>query len=105
MAGNYRAIVHYRFKPGMEEKGVEFLKNEMLKLAEKDGCKDIELLADERHPGHWVGTGIWNSVDEARKFQSHWDAKEKELQKFCIEAPKREIFKIERQLGKAKKAA
>jgi hypothetical protein len=103
--GNYRAIVHYRFKPGMEQKAIEFIKNELFKQAEKDGCKDIEILADERHEGHWVGTGVWNSIDEARNFQSHWNVKEKELQKYCTEAPKREIYRIERISGKVRKAA
>jgi hypothetical protein len=43
----YRAVVHYRFKEGMEEKGIHFLENELIKKAEKFGCHGIEIVHSE----------------------------------------------------------
>jgi len=34
----YRAVVHYRFKKGMESKGIQFLENELIKKADTFGC-------------------------------------------------------------------
>lgn len=91
---NYRAIVHYHFKKGMEEKGIKFLERELLSKAQEFGCHGLELWQDERDPTFLVGIGAWNSIDDARRFQSHWDEKEKELIEFCESAPKREFLKI-----------
>jgi len=90
----YRAIVHYHFKKGMEQQGIRFFENELLKKAQEYGCHSIELWQDERDPQHLIGTGMWNSLEEARRFQSHWNEKERELINFCTNTPKREFLKI-----------
>lgn len=91
---DYRAIVHYHLKKGMEGKALKFLENELLKKAKELGCHDIELLQDDKDPLHFIGTGLWNSLNEAKKFQSIWDQKEKEFNEFCTSKPQREFFKI-----------
>ena len=48
MAANYRAIVHYHFKEGMEEKGIQFLENELVKKGRELGCHYIELWQNEK---------------------------------------------------------
>ncbi len=102
----YRAFVHYHFKKGMEEEGLKFLNNELLKHAKDYGCHGIELLYNEREPSEVLGIGLWNSLEEAKSFQSLWDKKEKELVRYCTNVPKREFFKIEASyLEKSKKAA
>ncbi|MGC1878888.1 MAG: hypothetical protein WA347_04750 [Rhabdochlamydiaceae bacterium] len=104
--GNYRALVHYTFKKGMETQGLNFLENELVKKAQNYGCHFIELWHNEKETSHVVGVAIWNSLEEARNFQSHWQEKEKELTKFCTEPPKREFFHLKSTYAeKAKKAA
>lgn len=90
----YRAIVHYYFKKGMEKEGMKYLENELLKAAKAAGAHDIEVWYNEKEPTHVVGMGLWNNLDEARKFQSLWGAKEKELMKYCEKAPHHEIYKV-----------
>lgn len=90
----YQVIVHYHFKKGMEEKGIRYLETELLKNARDFGCHTIEFCQNERDPGEVLGMATWNSLQEARKFQSQWGEKEKELIGFCTNAPKREVFKI-----------
>ncbi len=46
----YRAIVHYHFKKGMEEQGIRFLENELLRKAHQLGVHDIEILFNELEP-------------------------------------------------------
>ncbi len=102
----YRAYVHYHFKKGMEESGIKFLETELIKHAAEMGCHNIELWLDEKDHTRLVGTGDWNSLDEARKFQSTWDKKEKELSKFLTNKPEREFYKLRNSYSeKAKKAA
>lgn len=91
---HYQVIVHYHFKEGKAEEGIKFLETELLKKAQEYGCHDIELCQNERDPTELRGLTTWNSVDEARQFQSHWEAKEKELLRYCTNVPKREVFKI-----------
>lgn len=103
---NYRALVHYHFKKGMEEKGIKFLENELLKKAQEYGCHNIELLQNGHDSSYLIGVGLWHSLEEARKFQAVWDSKEKELIQFCTNRPKREFFKVRSVFTeKSKKAA
>lgn len=90
----YRAIVHYRFKEGMEEKGLRFLENELVKKAESFGCHGIEILHSEDDPTFVVGIATWNDIQDARRFQAKWATKEHEMLSFCTSSPKREFFKI-----------
>ena len=102
----YRAIVHYHFKKGLEEKGIRFLETQLLKRAQEFGCHDIELWASERDPSLIVGMGCWNSLEEARSFQSVWEINEKELLSMCTSAPKREFYRIQKSYSeKTKKVA
>lgn len=103
---NYRAIVHYHFKKGMEEKGLKFLETELIKKAQEYGCHGIELWQSEKDHTKLVGIGHWNNIEEARKFQAHWDSKERELMQYCINRPEREFYKIKSTYAeKARKAA
>lgn len=90
----YKALVNYHFKKGMEEQGIKFLERELIKKAQEYGCHGIELLQSEKNPSLLIGVGYWNSIDEARQFQTIWNAKESELLKFCINKPTREFFKL-----------
>ncbi|NNM43404.1 MAG: hypothetical protein HKM07_03595 [Chlamydiae bacterium] len=102
----YRAFVHYHFKKGMEEKGMKFLENELFKKAQTYGCHGLELLQNEVDSCQVLGIGFWNSLEEAKKFQSVWDSKEKELMEFCERKPNREFCKVRTTYAeKAKKAA
>lgn len=91
---NFRAIVHYNLKKGMEEKGLKFLENELIKHANEFGCHSIEILQSQRDPMNIVGIATWNSLEDAREFQGMWAEKEQELIYFCTSSPKREFFKI-----------
>ncbi len=103
---NYRAVVHYTFKKGMEEEGLKFLENELVKKGAQYGCHGIELLQNGKDSTTVIGIGYWNDIEEARKFQSAWDKKEKELAKYCTSAPKREFYKIRcNYMEKARKIA
>ena len=104
--GDYRSIVHYKFKKGMETKGLELLKRELIDKAKAYGCHSIELLQNDKNPSTIVGIAIWNSLDDARRFQTLWQEKEKELSKLCTESPIREFFKCtSHYLEGAKKVA
>lgn len=90
----YKAVVHYRFKEGMEEKGLHFLENELLKKADFYGCHSIELLHSEDDPTLLLGIALWNDIQDARRFQAKWATKEQEIVRYCTQSPKREFFKI-----------
>ncbi|HEY2810453.1 MAG TPA: hypothetical protein VGJ00_03580 [Rhabdochlamydiaceae bacterium] len=90
----YKAVVHYRFKEGMEEKGLHFLENELLKKADSYGCHEIELLQSEEDPTHIIGIALWNDIQDARRFQAKWATKEHELLRISADSPKREFFKM-----------
>src|SRR5580700_4710376 len=91
----YRAVVHYRCKEGMEEKGLRFLENELVKKADSFGCHSLEILQSEDDPTILLGIALWNDIQDARRFQAKWATKEHEMvNQCCISAPKREFFKI-----------
>lgn len=92
--GNYRAVVHYHFKKGMEEQALKFFENELIKKAQNYKCHLIELLQNEKDHSQFVGIAIWNDIEDARRFQELWKSKEKELMRFCVNEPKREFFKL-----------
>jgi hypothetical protein len=79
----------------MEEKGLRFLENELVKKADSFGCHGIEILHSEEDPTYVVGLALWNDIQDARRFQAKWAAKEHELVHFCTSSPKREFFKID----------
>lgn len=102
----YKALVHYHFKKGQEEKAFKLLQNELNKLPSIQGCSGMELLHNEKDPSRAVGITIWESIDDARDFQTLWNETEKEITLFCDERPHHQFFKITTvQLGKGKKAA
>jgi hypothetical protein len=104
--GNYRGMVHYTFKKGMEAQGFKILESELIKKAQSYGFHFIELWQNERDPCHVVGIAIWNNLEEARRFQDLWEEKEKELTKLCSEPPKREFLSLKSSyVEKGKKAA
>ena len=107
MASNYRAIVHYHFKKGMEETGLNFLETELIKKGQEYGSHYIELWQNEKNPSIVEGIGIWDDIDDARRFQSKWESKEKELiSKYCEAEPKKEFFKLRSTyIQKPRKAA
>lgn len=107
MASNYRAIVHYHLKKGMEEKGLRFLENELVKKGPELGCHYLELWQNEKDSSIIEGVAMWNTLDEAKKFQTLWSSKEKEfIHLFCTETPKREFCKLRHSyIEKARKAA
>jgi len=90
----YRAVVNYRFKSGMEHQAMKFLENELMRKGDSYGCHNIEILQSELDPTHVLGVALWNDIQDARRFQARWAAKERELVKMCTETPKREFFKI-----------
>src|ERR1700733_4136610 len=90
----YRAVVNYRFKSGMEHKALKFLEDELIRKGDSYGCHNIEILQSELDPTHVLGVALWNDIQDARRFQARWAAKERELVKMCSETPKREFFKI-----------
>jgi len=104
MAQVYEVVVHYTFKKGMEEKGVRFLETELVKHAQELGCHTVLICQNERHPNDVCGIAAWNSIDEARNFQSRWAEKEKTLISYCSGEPRRDVWKI-RSSFKEKKAA
>ncbi len=104
--GNYRALVHYTFKEGMEAQGLKFLENELIKKAQDYGCHFVELWHNEKHPTIVVGVATWNNLEDARRFQGKWEQKEKEMMKFCEGEPKREFFVLKSTFAeRGKKAA
>jgi|GEM_PF-2644772 len=103
---NFKAIVHYHFKKGQEEQGFKLLENEISKKCKEKGCQGIELLRNEKQPHLVLGIATWNSLEEARHFQTIWQEKEKEIAKMCQEPPHHEFFKSCLHLsGEHKKAA
>lgn len=103
---NYKALVHYHFKKGMEEQGIKFLERELVKKAHQYGCHGIDLLQSEKDPTLLIGVGYWNTIEEARQFQAIWVVKEKELLKFCVDRPVREFYRLRNHFEeKLKKAA
>lgn len=102
----YRVVAHYHFKKGMETEGIKFLENEILKKSRNLGCHDLEIWQDEKDPLHFIGVGIWSSLQKAKEFQSQYTQSEKMLMKFLTEMPKRDMYRIEqRWVEKEKRAA
>lgn len=103
---NYRAVVHYHFKKGMEEQGLKFLVNELVNKAPQYGCHHIELLQDHKDHCNLIGIATWNDIEDARRFQLMWTKKEKEMLHFCTNPPKREFCKLRSTfMEKAKRVA
>ncbi len=104
----YQILVHYHFKKGMEEEGLRFLETELLKHAKEYGCHYLEICQSEKSPSEVLGLAIWNSLDEAKRFQSKWVEKENKLISFCTNPPEREVYNIRStymEKEKARKAA
>ena len=108
MSNNYRVIVYYQFKHGMEEQGIHFLERELVHKGKDYGCHYIEIWQNEKDPSHVEGIAVWRNIEDARKFQAKWEKKENELiSHYCVRAPKREFCKIRGTYSeqKMKKAA
>jgi hypothetical protein len=107
MTSNYRVIVHYHFKEGMEEQGIKFLERELIKKGQELGCHYIELWQNDRDASIIEGVAVWNNIEDARRFQSRWEKKEKELiDKYCTGMPEREFCKLRSTyMEKPRKAA
>lgn len=80
----------------MEMQAVRFYENEMVKNALKHGSYGIELWQDEEDPTLFIGTGIWDSLEDANRFQAQWESELDELRKFCVKEPTRAVYKIHR---------
>lgn len=78
----------------MEEQGIKFFEKEFVNKAHEYGCPTIELWRNETDHSFVVGVGAWNSMEDARKFQSQWDAKEHQMLRYCTNVPRREFFSI-----------
>jgi hypothetical protein len=91
---NYCAIVHYHLKKGMENQAIKFFEKELIKKATEYGCHSIELLISEKDPSNLIGIAFWDSLEDARRFQSIWESKENELIGLCTSSPKREFLKV-----------
>lgn len=103
---NYRAIVHFYCKKGMEDKCIKFLDTELVKKAKTYGAHSIEIWTDELDHSHVIGVAVWNDIEEARGFQSKWEAKEKQLSQYCAKPPHHEFYKTGSAYSeKAKKVA
>jgi hypothetical protein len=96
----YRVIVHYHFKNGMEKEAIRFLEEELLKIAKECKCHDIEVWYNEKNPMHTIGMALWDNLEDARKFQAKWEFKEKELMKYCSAPFHKEIFKVSSDFAK-----
>jgi quinol monooxygenase YgiN len=102
----YRGIVHYYFKKGWEEKGIKYLEVELFKAAHEYGNHHFDIYYDEKNPGHVMGTSIWNTFDEAHRFQEMWQRKEKEIMEHMTKEPMREFYKLRKSMfEKSKKVA
>lgn len=107
---NYRAVIHYKLKKGMEQEAIRFMEKELIQQAENMGCHHIEIVQNEQDPTSLMGIALWNDLEDARNFQSQWEGKEKEFMKFCTSGPRREFCKIccsyqEKRPEKKRKAA
>lgn len=102
---NFKAVVHYHFKKGEEEKAFKKLDEGISKWATERGCRGIELLRNERDPCHVIGIAVWDSIEDARRFQEKWQEKESELAKMCRERPHHEFFKCCSWYGEKKRKA
>lgn len=91
---SFRALIQYHFKKGMEEQGIKFFENELIKKAKQYSCHHIELLSDEKDHSFYMGIAEWKNFDEAKKFQKQWESKEKEMMKFCSKEPTRHFCKM-----------
>ncbi len=107
MSSNYRVLVHYQFKEGMEEQAIRFLEKELIAKGREYGCHYIELWQNERDPTILEGVAAWNDLQDAQRFQAQWEKKEEQfIHQFCAERPTREFCKLRSiYMEKAKKAA
>jgi heme-degrading monooxygenase HmoA len=92
--GTFKAIVSYHFKEGQEKAGYQLLEKEITKQTNTPGCSGFELLQNEKDPTRVMGIGTWNSLEDARQFQTKWQQIEKELNKLSEERPHHEFFSV-----------
>jgi heme-degrading monooxygenase HmoA len=101
----YKAIVQYHFKKGEEEKGYKLLEQGLNKLSSEKGCQSIELLRNEKHPSRVIGIAVWDSIEDARDFQTKWQSKEDEISQHCETRPHHEFLKCCTVFGEKKRKA
>jgi len=92
-----RIIVHYYFKKDLEKQGKEYLEKNFFTKAIQAGCQDVGLLQDSENPYHYIATGVWNNVEDAKKFQPIWEEKRQELSNLCSQPIKLEVFTLSEQ--------
>lgn len=103
---NYRVLVHYHVKPGMENHIMTITENELLKTAQEQGFHQAEFWQDEMSPSHFILSGTWETLEAAQNFRSIWESKRPELMKHCSNEPYREIYRVAKCYPeKSKKAA
>lgn len=91
---HYRAIIHYHFKKGLEERGMRLCQKELVNKAQELGCHSIELWRNERDPAYVIGIAAWVSIEDVRRCQALWDMKEQEILRYCTHSPKRDFFQV-----------
>ena len=90
----FRAMTHYYLKEGKVKEGIEFIEKEIVAKAAEMGCHDLNLIQQQNMLNHVIGEGIWETLEEAKKFTPELEEKLEQLSSFCQTPPKREMYKI-----------
>ncbi len=103
---NYRIIVNYEIRSGLEEKAIHFIETEVYKMAKDCGCHDLELWLDEDSSLHLIGTGLWDSLKAIERFDDLLLSKRELFLKYFTDIPSRQSFKIlKKEIKNTRKAA
>ena len=90
---NLYTTMHFRLRPGMEKEFTKFIEDEFPKKAHDDGCLTYTTLRHNKDENHWVWSGSWSRMEDAHKFENHWNAKRKEFAHWCLDFPKFDYYK------------
>jgi len=102
----FRVIIHCDLKRGMEDEVMDLVRQQFIKKATDLGCHDIEFLISDENPSHIIVSGIWDNIEDAKKFQPYWRENQADLLRLCTTTPKRELFEVKpAQSPRMKKAA
>jgi quinol monooxygenase YgiN len=105
---SYRGYTSVWFRAGAEPQILKYIEEEVLRPAmEQFGAHDVELLADERNPGHFVLVAVWNSSKDASHFHHQvWNKHASKIQAYCTKPAEHAMFKTRNKYtSKARKAA
>ena len=83
MPNNYRTMVHYHTKPGMEEELMFLNENQLLSASKNTPFYQREIWQDENDPSHLIATAVFHSKKEAQNFHSNLDALKSQLMRSC----------------------